>query len=98
MSVTSARDWAPAERTHSDRVLPWVTGVTVALLVFGFSRSRASYPGSPWARGAQPWPTRSEQDRIEKFSGRGEIMDRDLLLWLIGIPIVFLIWAFGEFH
>src|SRR5215475_5240197 len=54
---------------------------------------------SPWARGAQPWPTRSEQDRIEKFSGRGEIMGRDLLLWLIGIriPIVFLIWAFGEF-
>jgi membrane protein len=44
MSVTSARDWAPAERTHSDRVPLWVTGVTVALLAFGFSRSRASYP------------------------------------------------------
>src|SRR5205809_5518989 len=44
MSVASARDWQQAERSHSDRVPMWVTGVTVALLALGFSRSRASYP------------------------------------------------------
>lgn len=42
MSVTNARDWQPAEQSHSDRVPLWVTGVTVALLALGFTRSRAS--------------------------------------------------------
>jgi membrane protein len=42
MSVANARDWQPAEQSHSDRVPLWVTGVTVALLALGFTRSRAS--------------------------------------------------------
>ncbi len=44
MSVTSRPDWHQPERTHPDRVPLWVTGVTVALLALGFSRSQAAPP------------------------------------------------------
>jgi membrane protein len=47
MSVTSARDWQRAERRQSERTPLWVTGVTVALLVLGFTRTRASYSVGP---------------------------------------------------
>jgi membrane protein len=43
MSVTNARDWQQAQRSHSNRTPLWVTGATVALLALGFSRSRASF-------------------------------------------------------
>jgi membrane protein len=39
-SVISRRDWESAEQSHSDRVPLWATGLTVALLALGFSRSR----------------------------------------------------------
>jgi membrane protein len=45
MSVTSARDRPPTEN-RSDRVPLWVTGVTVALLALGFSRSRIPHPAA----------------------------------------------------
>jgi membrane protein len=44
MTVTSARDWDHPEQSHSDRVPLWVTGLTVALLALGFSRSRVWRP------------------------------------------------------
>ena len=42
MSITNARDWQEADRNH--RTSLWVTGVTMALLALGFTRSRASHP------------------------------------------------------
>jgi membrane protein len=66
MSVTSARDWQQAQRSHSDRVPIWVTAVTVALLAVGFSRSRASYP-----TGSIPTGHGHESHVIAARSGRG---------------------------
>jgi membrane protein len=64
MSVTNARDWQPAGQSHSDRVPLWVTGVTVALLALGFTRSRASH-----AAGSNP---NNDEGRVMAFQrGRG---------------------------
>jgi membrane protein len=49
MSVTSAREWQEADRNH--RIPLWVTGLSVALLALGFSRSRACYPAGSIATG-----------------------------------------------
>jgi membrane protein len=64
MSVVSARDWQPGERSH--RTPLWVTGVTVALLALGFSRSRASYPA-----GSIPTGDEREGRIIAAQRGRG---------------------------
>jgi membrane protein len=45
MSVTRARDWQSTEN-RSDRISLWVTGVSLALLALGFSRSGADSVGS----------------------------------------------------
>jgi hypothetical protein len=66
MSVTSARDWQRSEQSHSDRVPMWVTGVTVALLALGFSRSRTSYPA-----GSIPTGDGREGHAIAAQRGRG---------------------------
>jgi membrane protein len=66
MSVTSARDWQQSEQSHSDRVPMWVTGMTVALLALGFSRSRASYPA-----GSIPTGDGREGRAIAAQRGRG---------------------------
>ena len=45
MSVSRARDWQSIEN-RSDRIPLWVTGVSLALLALGFSRSSADPAGS----------------------------------------------------
>jgi membrane protein len=66
MSVSSAPDWHQAQRAHPDRVPLWVTGVTVALLALGFSRSRVAHPA-----GSNPGSA-DREGRVRAFQhGRG---------------------------
>ena len=66
MSVTSARDWDSPEQSHPDRVPLWVTGLTVALLALGFSRSRVSRPA-----GSTPGNGEKDGRVIAAQRGRG---------------------------
>jgi membrane protein len=66
MSVTSARDWQQTARDPPNRTPLWVTGVTVALLAFGFSRSRPSHPA-----GSIPSGDKREGRVIAAQGGRG---------------------------
>jgi membrane protein len=49
MSVSKARDWQEPDRSRSERLPLWATGVTVALLVLGFTRPRASHPAGSYS-------------------------------------------------
>jgi Virulence factor BrkB len=62
VSVVSAGHWRPTEM-RSDRVPLWVTGITVALLALGFSRSRPSHsaPSNPGGH--------EREDRMTAFQG-----------------------------
>jgi membrane protein len=66
MTVTSASDWDSPEQSHPDRVPLWVTGLTVALLALGFSRSRVSRPA-----GSTPGDGEKDGRSIAAQRGRG---------------------------
>jgi membrane protein len=49
MSVSKARDWQEPDRSRSERLPLWATGLTVALLVLGFTRPRTSHPAGSYS-------------------------------------------------